>query len=139
VAIDFTNMADGDITGLAAFRDVTSWIGVIRNGTSYTIQVRVNATQDESTWATTSTGTVVATAPITGRRVWFRVSLDARASGTKLAQFYYSTDGSSFTQLGPSAQLSSGWQIFVGYRFGIFNFATKALGGSALVSQFTSA
>ncbi len=139
VAIDFTKMADGDVTGLAAFRDVTSWIGVVRNGTSYTIQVRTNATQNEDTWATTGTGTVTATANITGRKVWLRVSMDARASGTKLAQFYYSTDGTGFTQLGPSASLSSAWQIFVGYRFGIFNFATKTLGGSVLVSQFTSA
>ncbi|PQE21360.1 glycosyl hydrolase family 43 protein [Rutstroemia sp. NJR-2017a BBW] len=139
VVIDFTKMADGDVAGLAAFRDVTSWIGVIRNGTDYIIQVRVNATQDESTWATTSTGTVMANVPIKGRKVWFRVSLDARASGTKLAQFYYSTNGSSFTSLGPSAQLSSGWQIFMGYRFGIFNFATKALGGSILATQFVNA
>ncbi|KAE9373683.1 glycoside hydrolase family 43 protein [Stipitochalara longipes BDJ] len=139
VAIDFTNMADGDISGLAAFRDVTSWIGVLRNGTKYTIQVRLNSTQDESTWATTSIGAVATSIPITDLKVWFRVSMDARASGTKLAQFSYSTDGSNFTQLGPAAPLSSGWQIFVGYRFGIFNFATKALGGSVLVSEFTSA
>jgi len=59
-------------------------------------------------------GTVAAAAPIMGHKVSVRVSLDTRASGTKLAQFYYSDDGSSFTQLGPSAQLSSGWQIFMG-------------------------
>ncbi|PMD41274.1 glycoside hydrolase family 43 protein [Hyaloscypha variabilis F] len=139
VGIDFANMADGDIAGLAAFRDVTSWIGVLRNSTSYTLQVRVNSTQDESTWATTSTGIVAASIPITSLKLWLRVSMDARASGTKLAQFSYSTDGSTFTDLGPEAPLSSGWQIFVGYRFGIFNFATKALGGSVLVSEFTSA
>jgi beta-xylosidase len=139
ISIDFSNMADGDVTGFAAFRDVTSWIGVVRNGTTYTVQVRANATQDESTWATTSTGTVTATVPVTGRKIWLRVSMDARASGTKLAQFSYSNDGSSFDTLGPAAPLSSGWQIFVGYRFGIFNFATKQLGGSVLVSEFTSA
>ncbi|KAJ9148965.1 Glycoside hydrolase family 43 protein [Pleurostoma richardsiae] len=139
VSIDFSNMADGDVTGLAAFRDVTSWIGVVRNGTTYTVQVRANATQDESTWATTSTGTVTATVPVTGRKIWLRVSMDARASGTKLAQFSYSNDGSGFDTLGPAAPLSSGWQIFVGYRFGIFNFATNQLGGSVLVSEFTSA
>jgi len=139
VAMDFTNMADGDAAGLAAFRDLTSWIGVIRNGTAYTVEVRVNATQDLSDWSTTSTGRVTATAPITGRKIWFRVSMDARASGTKTAQFSYSTDGSFFTQLGPVAPLSSGWEIFMGYRFGVFNFATRALGGSVLVSAFTSA
>lgn len=139
VAIDFTKMADGDVTGLSAFRDTASWIGVIRNGTTYTIQVRADATQDLTTWETISTGTITATALITARKVWFRASLDARASGTKLGQYYYSTDGIKFTQLGPSAALSSGWQLFMGYRFGIFNFATKALGGSVFICSFTSA
>ena len=110
VAIDLTNMADGD---------VTSWIGVIRNGTSYTVQVRVNATQDGSTWATTSTGTVAATAPITGYRVWLRVSLDARASGTKLAQFYYSAEAlaslSSVHRLSCLRAGRSSWAIGLGY------------------------
>ncbi|OIW29304.1 glycoside hydrolase family 43 protein [Coniochaeta ligniaria NRRL 30616] len=139
VAIDFSEMADGDVAGLAAFRDVTSWIGVVRNGNSYTIQVRANATQDLSTWATTSTGNVTATVTTTARKVWFRVALDARASGAKTAQFSHSLDGASFTRLGPATVLSSGWQIFVGYRYGIFNYATKALGGSVKVSEFTSA
>jgi beta-xylosidase len=139
VAIDFSNMADGDMAGLSAFRDLASWIGVSRNGTSYTIGVRVNATQDESSWATTSKGSVAATASVTGFKIWFRVAMDARASGAKTAQYSYSLDGQRFTSLGPAAQLSDGWQIFMGYRFGIFNFATKALGGSIFVSEFTSA
>ncbi len=140
VAVDVTNMGDGDVCGLAAFRDVTSWIGIVRNGTSYAVQVRVNATQDESTWATTSTGTAAAAvALVPGRKVWLRVSMDARASGSKLANFGYRLDGISFVNLGPPAHLSSGWEIFMGYRYGIFNFATKTLGGSVVITEFTSA
>jgi beta-xylosidase len=139
VAIDFSSMADGDVAGLAAFRDLTSWIGVVRNGSSYSVQVKANATQDLSTWATTSTGTVTATAPITVSKVWFRVAMDARASGPKTAQFSYSLDGTTFTKLGAATTLSSGWEIFMGYRYGIFNCATKALGGSVKVTEFTSA
>ncbi|KAI1751779.1 glycoside hydrolase family 43 protein [Xylaria castorea] len=141
VGIDFTSMADGDATGLSAFRDTASWIGVVRNGSSYSIQVRANATQDLSSWATLSTGTTAASTPIqtTNRTIWFRCSLDARASGTKLAQYSYSLDNASFTNLGPEVSLSSGWELFVGYRFGIFNFATKTLGGSVVVQSFTNA
>jgi len=139
VVIDFNDMADGDVTGLAAFRDLTSWIGVVRNSSSYTIQVRANATQDLSTWATTSTGTETATAPIAAQKVWLRVAMDARASGSKSAQFSYSLDGANFTGLGPKTKLSSGWEIFMGYRYGIFNYATNTLGGSVKVCEFTSA
>jgi beta-xylosidase len=138
VAIDFSSMADGDVTGLAAFRDLTSWIGIVRNGTTHTIQLRANATQDSSTWATTSTGTTIQTASITGTKVWLRASLDARAIGSKLVTFSYATDGVSFVQFGSSAKLDDTWYLFEGYRFGIFNFATKALGGSVRVTEFTS-
>ncbi|KAI0858083.1 glycoside hydrolase family 43 protein [Xylaria cubensis] len=64
VGIDFTDMADGDIAGLSAFRDTASWVGVLRNGSSYSIQVRANATQDLSSWATLSTGTTAASIPV---------------------------------------------------------------------------
>lgn len=139
VAIDFTNMADGDRCGLAAFRDRSASIGIYRSGNTYTITVVHNMTQDESTWSTTNTGDIMATATITGKKVWLRVSLDARASGTKAANFFYSTDGSSFTQLGPSYTMWTNWAYFMGYRFGIFNYATKALGGSIAVSSFNNA
>ena len=138
VAIDFTKMADGDFFGLAAFRDRSASIGVFRNGSSYSLQVVHNMTQDESTWATTSNGIVVATANISGKKVWLRVSLDARASGTKAADFYYSTNGKTFMKLGPSYTMWTNWAYFMGYRFGIFNYATKALGGSIFISSFTS-
>lgn len=138
VEIDFTNMADGDRCGLAAFRDRSAYIGVHRSGDTYTITVMHGMEQNETTWDTTSTGTVVATAPITTTKAWFRTALDARASGEKIADFFYSTDGTEFTQLGDSYTLWTNWAYFMGYRFGIFNYATEALGGSIAVSAFTS-
>jgi hypothetical protein len=139
IAIDFTNMADGDVAGLAAFRDATSWIGVIRNGTSYTIQMRLDATQDQSSWATTSVGSIAATTPISGTtKVWFRVAMEAAPDSQRRSWYYYSTDGTTFKQLGPIYQLDNGWQLFEGYRFAIFNFASKALGGSVKVTQFVN-
>jgi hypothetical protein len=64
--------------------------------------------------------------------------MDARADGPKQSTFYYSTDGSTYSQLGGAFTSDSGWQYFMGYRFAIFNFATKALGGSVKVLGFTS-
>lgn len=139
VEIDFTNMADGDRAGLAAFRDRSASIGVYRSGDTYTITVVHGMEQNETTWDTTSTGTVVATAPIEATKIWLRTALDARASGDKTADFFYSTDGTEFIQLGDSYTLWTNWAYFMGYRFGIFNYATEALGGSIAVSSFTSA
>jgi len=140
VEIDFTKMADGDITGFSTFRDQAAWIGVVRNGSTYTINSVQGLLQNSSNnWATTSDGSVVGTAPISVGKAWFQISLDARAAGTHLANFSYSTDGSTFKQLGGSFTMDTGYNYFMGYRYGIFNFATKALGGSVQVLSFTSA
>ncbi|KAE8384021.1 glycosyl hydrolase [Aspergillus alliaceus] len=105
VELDFSNMTDGDHCGLAALKDASAWIGVVRNGRDY----HLAAVQDlmmGQYGGMTSTGTIVARAPITATKV------------------SYSLDGTEFTDLG--------------YRYGIFNYATKALGESVEVISFTS-
>jgi beta-xylosidase len=137
--VDISKMVDGDRFGLAAFRDRTAYLGVHRNGKTNTLSLVHNITQDESTWATTSNGTVMATAKLTTTTLWLRASLDARASGSFAANFSYSTDGSKFVQLGGPYTMWTNWAYFMGYRFGIFNYATKALGGSVHISSFENA
>lgn len=141
VEIDFSNAADGDRFGLAAFRDQTAYIGIHRNGSSYTLKAVQNITMDEYSGETTGAGQELASAPVPSgtTKVWFRAELDARASGTRAANFFYSFDGVDFTQLGPTYELYNGWAFFIAYRFGIFNFATKELGGSIKVESFTAA
>jgi beta-xylosidase len=137
--LDFTNMADGDQCGLALFRDSSAWIGVVRNGNSYTVTAVQGLTQDAgNSYATTSTGTVVGTAPISARTVYLQVRFDSRTVGSNQATFYYSTDGNNFSQLGGAFTLDNTYYYFMGYRYGIFNFATKALGGSVKVDGFVS-
>jgi hypothetical protein len=42
----------------------------------------------------------------------------------------------TFTRLGPGFTLGNSWQFFMGYRFGIFNYATSSLGGEVTVRRF---
>ena len=37
---------------------------------------------------------------------------------------------------GRAFTLTNDWQFFMGYRFGVFNYATSTLGGSVTVNQF---
>ena len=137
VEIDFSNMVDGDICGLAAFRDQTAWIGITRTGSNYNVAAVQGLEQDSSNnWATLSDGTTVGTAAISVGKAWFRISLDSRTAGTHLANFSYSLDGSTFNQLGGPFTLDTPFNYFMGYRYGIFNFATEALGGSIEVLPF---
>ncbi|KAF8657151.1 hypothetical protein AX16_002265 [Volvariella volvacea WC 439] len=139
IVLDYSSMRDGDRAGLALFRDLSSWIGVRRD--SGTVRLtRVSNLNMDSSWNTVNTGSEIAagpTLPATGR-VWLRISADIRpSSASPQATFSYSTNGSSFTTLGSAYTMGKAWQFFMGYRFGIFNYATVALGGSVTVSSFT--
>ncbi|OHF04255.1 glycosyl hydrolase family 43 protein [Colletotrichum orchidophilum] len=141
VEIDFSNMVDGDRFGLAAFRDQTAYIGIHRNGSEYTLKAIHGIIIDEWSGNPVDPGREVASAPVPSgaTKVWFRAELDARPTGTKDANFFYSFDGAQFTKFGETYELYSGWAFFIAYRFGIFNFATKQLGGSVKVDSFTAA
>ncbi|MFC7247253.1 glycoside hydrolase 43 family protein, partial [Catellatospora aurea] len=135
ITLDYSTMRDGDRAGLAMLRDQSAWIGVKRdNGT--TRVVMTNGLTMDSSWNTTGTGSENASASISGGRIWLRVNADIRPGSGRQARFSYSTDGTNFTALGSAFTLNNAWQFFMGYRFGIFNYATQALGGSVTVSRF---
>jgi beta-xylosidase len=135
IELDYSMMANGDRTGLAMLRDSSAWIGVKRdNGT--TRVVMTNGLTMDSGWNTTGTGTEVASAPVTGGRIWLRANADIRPGAGRQARFSYSTDGVTFTPLGTGFTLGNDWRFFMGYRYGIFNHATQALGGAVTVRRF---
>lgn len=47
----------------------------------------------------------------------------------------YSTDGVTFTVLGPAFTLNNAWQLVIGYRYGILNYATQAFGPSSYAAS----
>ncbi|GIJ07815.1 family 43 glycosylhydrolase [Micromonospora andamanensis] len=135
VEIDYSTMRDGDRTGLAMLRDVSAWIGVRRdNGT--TRVVMTNGLNMNSNWDTTSTGSEIASAAVSGGRIWLRANADIRPGTGRQARFSYSTDGVTFVPLGNALTLNNNWTFFMGYRFAIFNYATQALGGAVTVRRF---
>ncbi|GAA3828871.1 family 43 glycosylhydrolase [Sphaerisporangium flaviroseum] len=135
IELDYSAMANGDRSGLAMLRDQSAWIGVKRdNGVNRVVMT--NGLTMNSSWATTGTGTEAASANISGGRLWLRVNADIRPGSGRQARFSYSTDGVNFTALGPAFTLNNAWQFFMGYRFGIFNYATQALGGAVTVRRF---
>ncbi|WP_434443261.1 family 43 glycosylhydrolase [Lentzea sp. E54] len=135
VTLDLTSMRDGDRTGLAMLRDSSAWIGVKRESGRNRV-VMVNGLTMDSNWNTTGTGTETASANPSGTRIWLRANADIRPGSGRQARFSYSTDGVTFTSLGTGFTLKNEWQFFMGYRFGIFNHATQALGGSVTVQRF---
>lgn len=121
VALETKGMKDGDFAGLGALQKGYGLVGVKMNGTTKTI-VMVNGSS--------GTAQQVATAALNQDRVYLRVDMDF-TNRTDKATFYYSLNGTSWTALGNTLQMTYSIPHFMGYRFALFNQATKATGGYA--------
>ena len=136
IELDYSAMRDGDRTGLAMLRDSSAWIGIKRDNGATRVTM-VNGLTMDGSWNTTGTGSVAAAATVSGGRLWLRATADIRPGSGRQARFSYSTDGVNFTALGPAFTLNNAWQFFMGYRYGVFNYATRSLGGAVTVRSFT--
>ncbi|PPQ84245.1 hypothetical protein CVT24_012922 [Panaeolus cyanescens] len=142
IVLDYSGMKDGDRAGLVLLRDKSAWIGIKKdNGGARVVQI--TGIDMNTDWVTTNTGAEAAAGGsiASSGRIWLRIAADIRpgSTGSKQATFSYSTDGNSFTRVGGAFTMNTDWHFFLGYRFGIFNYATSALGGSVTVSSFTIA
>lgn len=139
---DISQMADGDRAGAAMFRDRSAYIGIHKNGNVATL-VYVNGLElTDWNWGTASNGTIAATGPaVTDSVVYLKITADVtpalNADPIRPAVFSYSTDGTSWTQLGDPYLLVNSWSYFIGYRFAAFNYATQSLGGSVTLKSFS--
>ncbi|MFS8215368.1 family 43 glycosylhydrolase [Paenibacillus polymyxa] len=119
IAMETSGMKDGDYSGLAAFQANYGFVGIKMNGTSKSI-VMVNASSGAMT--------EVASVPFTQNRVYLKLICDF-TNQTDKAYFYYSLDGTNWTAIGNTLQMSYTIPHFMGYRFALFNYATKSTGG----------
>ena len=70
----------------------------------------------------------IETLPIDKDQVYFRIAFDFK-NLTDKAYFYYSLDGTSWHKIGDMLQMQYTLDHFVGYKFALFNYATKTTGG----------
>jgi beta-xylosidase len=135
IELDCSGMKDGDKAGLVMLRDASAWIGVKLEAGSLKVVMENNLTMDAK-WKTTNTGEEVASVALPGHKVWLRAAADIRPGANRTANFSYSIDGETFHPLGKPFFLKNDWRFFMGYRYGIFNYAGKSLGGRVKVSSF---
>lgn len=121
VAVDVSNMKDGDFAGLALLQKRYGIVGVKMTNAVKTI-IMVSA-QSQSP-------VELANIPLTKNTVYLRADCDFEKKTDK-AYFYYSLDGQTWTAIGKALQMSYTMPDFVGYRFALFNYATRAAGGFA--------
>jgi len=117
--VEVGGMKEGDCAGLIALQRRYGFVGVKMQGDSKSI-VMVSAQAN--------TPEEIESLPLGQQTVHLRIDCDFRDRADK-ADFYYSLDGKTWTKIGATLQMAYTLPHFMGYRFGLFNFATQSAGG----------
>lgn len=112
-------MKDGDFAGLCLLQKNYGIVGVKINGSSKSI-IMINAR--------TGIPGEAQNVALTQDVVYLKAECDF-TDKKDIADFYYSLDGKSWTLIGTPLRMSYTLPHFMGYRFGLFNYATKETGG----------
>jgi beta-xylosidase len=118
-AIDVSGMKDGDCAGLMLLQQKYGWVGVQAAGGARSV-VMVSAESGSPV--------ELQRIPLTQSTVYLKADCDFKDRADK-GYFYFSLDGTSWTKIGAVLQMSYTIPHFMGYRFGLFNYATKSPGG----------
>lgn len=130
-AIDVSKMKEGDFAGLALLQQKYGLVGVkVEDGQKYIFAG--NAQQSDSENENYEEHEAI---PFDGDNVFFKVECNFNDLVDK-GYFYYSLDGTNWQQIRNELQMRYDMPHFMGYRFGLFNFATKTIGGIADFDYF---
>lgn len=117
--LDLSHMKEGDFAGLCLLQKNYGLVGVRLNSGDKSI-VMINAG--------TGTPQEVQTIPLNQNKVFFKAECDF-TNKKDTADFFYSLDGKSWKSIGTPLKMSYTLPHFMGYRFGLFNYATQNTGG----------
>ncbi|MBN2805543.1 MAG: glycoside hydrolase 43 family protein [Prolixibacteraceae bacterium] len=120
--LDATGMNDGDFAGICAFQRKFGQVGIkVENGSKYVCMVSAETDQPVE----------VERIPWNDDKIHLKVECDFR-NRTDLARFYYSHNGNDWKPIGLSLKMQyTLMEHFMGYRFGLFQYATQNPGGYA--------
>lgn len=126
VRIDISSMRDGDVAGLALLQKNYGYVA-IKQQEGKRVLVMVNAQGDSPK---ESNGVA-----IDHDIIYLKAYGDFRNLKDQ-GRFFYSLDGKSWTSIGQPLQMKYTLPHFMGYRFGLFSFATQQPGGHADFDYF---
>jgi beta-xylosidase len=112
-------MKEGDFAGLALLQKKFGLVGVKYNNGTKSI-VMVNAQSGKPVEAESVT--------LRKKTVYLKAECDFR-NLTDRGYFFYSLDGKTWIPIGTPLEMEYSMPHFMGYRFGLFNYATGEAGG----------
>jgi beta-xylosidase len=118
-SLDLTKMKEGDFAGLCLLQKNYGLAGVKDSaGKKYIIMLNASSGRPEQ----------VATIPLNQNKIFLKAECDFTEK-KDTAHFSYSLDGKSWTPIGTQLKMAYTLPHFMGYRFGLFNYATEKTGG----------
>ena len=115
ITAELSGMKNGDFCGLIALQSNYGTVGIkMEDDKKFLIMTTKDGEQE--------------CLEFTEDTVYLRVHFDYEDS-RDIATFFYSADGENFTKVGTDLKMLYTLDHFMGYRIGIFNYASKELGG----------
>ncbi len=126
ISIDVSGLKDGDFAGLGLLQKQFGLLGVKMDGNNKAI-VMINAS--------TSRPIEAASIPLNQNTIFFKAECNFK-DRKDVADFFYSLDGNNWLPIGTQLKMAYTIPQFIGYRFALFNYATKNTGGFADFDYF---
>lgn len=124
--LDASNMKEGDFAGLALLQKKYGQVGVkISNGQKWVVMVNGSSLRPVE----------AESVPLAQKNIYLKAECDF-TNRTDTAHFFYSLDGKVWNPIGSQLKMEYSMPHFMGYRFGLFNYATKTVGGTADFDYF---
>nr|WP_200978068.1 glycoside hydrolase 43 family protein [Echinicola sp. 20G] len=117
--IDIAGMKDGDFAGLALLQKLYGQLGV-KDENGQKVLVMINADSGEAK--------EIERVPLNTSSVYLKAFCDFTDRRDE-ANFFYSLDGKDWKAIGSTLHMKYTLPHFMGYRFALFNYATKSPGG----------
>jgi beta-xylosidase len=119
IALDVAHMQAGNFAGLGVLQKRYGLVGVQSMQDAKAI-VMVSAESEKPI--------ELQRLPLTQNKVYFKIACDFR-DRKDVATFFYSLDGKTWQPVGQPLKMAYTLPHFMGYRFSLFNYATKRPGG----------
>ena len=119
--LEVSKMKEGDLAGLCLLQKEFGLLAVkIENGAKKIVMID----------AVKGIAKEISSLPLNQDEVYFKAECDFKNRADK-GMFFYSLDGKKWISIGNTIKLPYTLPHFMGYRFGLFNYATKETGGYA--------
>ncbi|WP_138993620.1 glycoside hydrolase 43 family protein [Larkinella sp. C7] len=124
--LDVANLKNGDFAGLSLLQKNYGLVGVKReNGQNFIVMLSAGSGKSID----------IQRVPLAQKTVYLKAECNFK-DRADTAQFFYSLDGKSWQSIGERLKMPYTIPHFMGYRFGLFNYATQQTGGFADFDYF---